>query len=63
MPTIAMSAKKEQAQLSTYARKLRDNVKTILDNYGEILKVAQVRLPIVCSVFQFYTEYCIAGIR
>ena len=47
-----MSAKKEQAQISSYARKLRENVKTILENYGEILKVAKVRLPIVCGLFQ-----------
>lgn len=40
-----MSAKKEQAQISAYTRKLRENVKAILENYGEILKAARVSHP------------------
>ena len=37
-----MSAKKEQVQLSSYSRKLRENIKAILENYGELLKAAKV---------------------
>jgi len=36
-----MSMKKE-VQISSYSKKLRDNVKAILENYGEILKAAKV---------------------
>ena len=36
------SSKKELVQLSSYSRRLRDNVKSILDNYGEILRTSKV---------------------
>lgn len=39
--TITKMSKKE-VQISSYSKKLRDNVKAILDNYGEILKAAKV---------------------
>ena len=45
-----MSAKKEQAHISSYTRKLRDNVKAILENYGEILKAAKVGFQCCVSV-------------
>lgn len=37
-----MSAKKELVQVSSYSRRLRENVKSILENYGEILKASKV---------------------
>ena len=39
-----MSAKKDQGHISSYTRKLRENVKAILENYGEMLKAAKVGL-------------------
>jgi len=33
---------KKEVQISSYSKKLRDNVKAILENYGEILKAAKV---------------------
>jgi hypothetical protein len=41
MPTMS---KKESIQVSSYSRKLRDNVKSILDNYSEILKASKAGL-------------------
>ena len=40
------SSKKELVQLSSYSRRLRDNVKSILDNYGEILRTSKVFLTL-----------------
>ena len=40
------SSKKELVQLSSYSRRLRDNVKSILDNYGEILRTSKVCLTL-----------------
>lgn len=34
-------SKKEQFQVSSYSRRLRDNVKSILENYSEILKASK----------------------
>ncbi len=40
---VNMSAtKKESLQVSAYSRRLKDNMKSILDNYAEILKAAKV---------------------
>lgn len=30
-------------QISSYSRRLRDNIKSILDNYGEMMKAAKAR--------------------
>lgn len=32
------TSKKQEVQVSSYSRRLKDNVKSILDNYSEILK-------------------------
>lgn len=37
-------SKKESIQVSSYSRRLRDNVKSILDNYSEILKASKAGL-------------------
>ena len=39
--------KREVVQFTSYSRKLKDNVKSIMDNYGEIMKAAKV-----------YNKYC-----
>ncbi len=36
------STKREVVQFTSYSRKLKDNVRSIMDNYGEILKAAKV---------------------
>ena len=36
------ATKREVVQISSYSRRLKENVKSILDNYGEILKAAKV---------------------
>lgn len=36
------SSKKELVQVSSYSRRLKDNVKSILENYGEILRTSKV---------------------
>lgn len=36
------TAKKESMQVSAYSRRLKENVKSILDNYAEILKASKV---------------------
>lgn len=41
MPTMS---KKESFQVSSYSRKLRDNVKSILENFSEILKASKAGL-------------------
>jgi len=37
-----MAAAKESLQVSAYSRRLKESVKSILDNYAEILKAAKV---------------------
>ncbi|XP_003387061.1 PREDICTED: mediator of RNA polymerase II transcription subunit 22-like [Amphimedon queenslandica] len=37
-----MATKRDVVQISSYSRRLKDNVKSMLDNYGEILKAAKV---------------------
>ena len=39
---VSTASKREVVQISSYSRRLRDNVKSILDNYGEILKASKV---------------------
>lgn len=39
--SIMSAPKKELFQVSSYSRRLRDNVKSILENYGEILKASK----------------------
>ena len=39
-----MATKRDVVQISSYSRRLKDNVKSILDNYGEILKASKVRI-------------------
>ena len=36
------STKKDLVQISSYSRRLKENVKSILDNYGEILRASKV---------------------
>ena len=40
---------KDAAQTSTYTRQLRENVKTILDNYAEVLKASKASLWKLCK--------------
>ena len=40
----SMATKRDVVQISSYSRRLKDNVKSILDNYGEILKASKVRI-------------------
>ena len=39
---LIMSATKKDAQTSSYSKRLKDNVKSILENYGEILRTSKV---------------------
>lgn len=40
---VAPSAnKREVVQISSYSRRLKDNIKSLLDNYGEIMRAAKV---------------------
>ena len=40
---VLMSATtKKDAQTSSYSKRLKDNVKSILENYGEILRASKV---------------------
>lgn len=41
---MASSKREAVVQITSYSRKLKDNVKSILDNYGEILKVSKVTI-------------------
>ena len=41
-------SKKQEVQVSSYSRRLKDNVKSILENYSEILKASKVKM-IKCS--------------
>ena len=43
------SSKKELVQISSYSRRLKDSIKAILDNYGEILKAAKVKKKFICN--------------
>ena len=43
----ATGNKREVVQFTSYSRKLRDNIKSITDNYGEILKAAKVQNTII----------------
>ena len=36
------STKREVVQFTSYSRRLKDNVRSIMDNYGEILKAGKV---------------------
>ena len=36
------TSKREVVQITSYSRRLKENIKSILDNYGEILKAAKV---------------------
>ncbi len=46
----ATGNKREVVQFTSYSRKLRDNIKSITDNYGEILKAAKVQNTIISIV-------------
>ena len=39
-----MSVKKDLGHISAHTRRLRENVRALLENYGEILKAAKVSL-------------------
>lgn len=42
-PRVVMSStKKDLVQISSYSRRLKENVRSILDNYGEILRASKV---------------------
>lgn len=45
------SSKKELVQVSSYSRRLKDNVKSILENYGEILRTSKVSVIPLNSEF------------
>jgi len=45
------SSKKELVQVSSYSRRLKDNVKSILENYGEILRTSKVSVIHLNSEF------------
>lgn len=49
------SSKKELVQVSSYSRRLKDNVKSILENYGEILRTSKV------SVIPLNSEFMAPG--
>lgn len=41
---MSVASRREQPQAATYSKRLKDSIKSILDNYGEILKASKVRL-------------------
>lgn len=50
------SSKKELVQVSSYSRRLKDNVKSILENYGEILRTSKVSVIPLNSEFKLFME-------
>ncbi len=62
------TVKKESLQVSAYSRRLKDNMKSILDNYAEILKAAKVScislwprinllLKFLLTIYGYFTLY------
>ena len=47
---MSVASRREQPQAATYSKRLRDSIKSILDNYGEILKASKVSLHYVPSI-------------
>ena len=45
-------SRREQPQAATYSKRLKDSIKSILDNYGEILKASKASLMV--RVCQYY---------
>ena len=43
-PAMSVATRREQPQAATYSKRLKDSIKSILDNYGEILKASKVSL-------------------
>lgn len=39
---MSVATRREQPQAATYSKRLKDSIKSILDNYGEILKASKV---------------------
>ncbi len=51
------TVKKESVQVSAYSRRLKDNVKSILDNYAEILKASKVTVdpqPTFIALYELF---------
>ena len=42
---MSVSLRREQPQATTYSKRLKDSIKSILDNYGEMLKASKVASP------------------
>ena len=41
---MSVASRREQPQAATYSKRLKDSIKSILDNYGEILKASKVNI-------------------
>ena len=41
---MSVASRREQPQAATYSKRLKDSIKSILDNYGEILKASKVTI-------------------
>ena len=48
---MSVASRREQPQAATYSKRLKDSIKSILDNYGEILKASKVGLCYIPAVF------------
>ena len=46
---MSVASRREQPQAATYSKRLKDNIRSILDNYGEILKASKVSTPTCLS--------------
>ena len=44
---MSVASRREQPQAATYSKRLKDSIKSILDNYGEILKASKVNISLI----------------
>ena len=49
-------SKKDSSQVVTYSRRLKENVKSILDNYVEIVNQSKVSLIIRCETVRIHLD-------
>ena len=49
--SAALASRREQPQAANYSKRLKDSIKSILDNYGEILKASKVRMTGKCFLY------------
>ena len=60
MAHVGGASSRDIVQMSSYSRRLRDNIKSLLDNYGEILRAAKVSSkiikPIIVITYQYYDK-------